>query len=244
MHRVQVQYERLRRHYEHAEKTYDYASLLDLSHILRIWVELKAVLPNIDKSFTSKILFKSAVPNRKILKAYKDVEYIVAFLPDGVTTHAANGKMFDWKEKEGDFSIGGSVAQKDNWMKMTNFHFCFPNADEGTKSITDNPKISRLNMVQWFGAEIIRINFRKKNGLLETISIPREILVKRLANIMDGSHTSLEKNGDFDNKFDEPIKFLMDFKCAGCPIPYYLLMKVAQDIVEFGPKLMETLKNT
>ena len=27
-------------------------------------------------------------------------------------------------------------------------------------------------------------------------------------------------------------------------IIYYLLLKVAQDIVEFGPKLIESLKNT
>ena len=244
MHRVLVQYERLRRHYQHVEKTYDYASFLDLSHILRIWVELKVALPKIDKTFTAKKLFKSAVPNRKILKAYNNVEYIVAFLPDGVTTHVGNKKMIEWNEREGAFSIGATVAQKDDWMKMTNFHFCFPNAEPGTKSITENPKISRLNLVEWFGAEIIRMNFKRANGQLETISIPREILIKRLANILDGSHTSLETSGDFDNKFDEPIKFLMDFKCAGCPIPYYLLLKVAQDIVEFGPKLLEQIKNT
>lgn len=244
MHRVLVQYERLRRHYEHVEKTYDYASFSDLSHILRIWVELKTVLPKIDKSFTSKTLFKSAVPNRKILRAYSDVEYIVAFMPDGITTHAGNQSLFEWDNKDVKFSIGGSIAKKDDWIKMTNFHFCFPNAENDTKYITSNPKISRLNLVQWLGAEIIRMNFKNCNGQLETVSIPREILIKRLANILDGSHTSLANNGDFDNKFDGPIKFLMSFKCAGCPIPYYLLLKVAQDIVEFGPKLIESLKNT
>ncbi|MDD1621530.1 MAG: hypothetical protein LUQ11_08605 [Methylococcaceae bacterium] len=239
MQRVLVQYERLRRHYEHTEKTYDYASFLDLSHALRIWTELKTVLPRIDKTFTSKMLFKSAVPNRKILRACSKVEYIVAFMPDGVISHASNGNLFSWQENNKDFSVGGHIMRMgDGALKMADFYFCFPNLTDGANGISLHPKISRLNFIQWLGAEIVRINFRKKDGNLEVISIPREILIKRVANILDASHTSLEKSGDFDNRFDEPIKFLMAFSCGGCPIPYFLLLKVAQDIVEHGPKLI------
>ena len=207
-------------------------------------MELKLVLPDIDKTFTSKIPFKSAVPNRKILRSYSDVEYIVGFMPGGIATHAGNGKLFEWKERAGPFSIGGLIVPIEDGLEMKNFHFCFPNVEKGTDCITVNPKVTRLNLVQWFGSEIVRMNYRRSNGQLEIISISRETLIKRLANILDGSHTSLGKNSDFSNKFDEPIKFLMDFKCGGCPIPYYLLLKVAQDIVEFAPRLIEGLGET
>lgn len=239
MKRILVQYERLRRHYEHAEKTYDYASFLDLSHILRVWTELKAVLPKIEKSSASKSLFKSAVPNRKILRAHSKLEYIVAFMPDGTITHASNGNMLSGKDNKKDFSMGVAFSQlNDGPLTLYGVYFCSPLPSHGTKELISNSKVSRLNFTQWLGAEIVRINFKKDDGTFEVISIPREIFIKRLANCLDASHTSLKSSESFDNKFDKPIMYLMNFNCAGCPLPYYLLLKVAQDIVKYGPKLM------
>jgi len=242
MYRVIAQYERLRRHYELSEKTYDHVAFLDLSHTLRIWEELKQALSKTDASLTSKALFKSATPNRKILKSFSNLEYIVGFMPDGITTQASQGNLFDWNEKEGDFSIGGSVSRDENLrITMESFYFQFGEVNDNKKSLITNPKIKRLNYIQWLGAEIIKINYRNEEGVLKGISIPRGVFIKRVANILDGSHTSLETGGNFDNKYGPPIKFLMDFKCGGCPIPYYLLLKVAQDIIEFGPKMIRQL---
>lgn len=246
MREVLIQYERLRRHYEVVEKTYDYASFLDLSHILRIWCELKTALPKYSKSAASMALFKSAVPNRKILKSHSKTEYIVAFMPGGTTSHATDGRIFSCKKDIdiGGFSVGGNFSKlNDGPLTLYSFFLCDPTIKVGTSDIISNPKVSRLNFSQWLGAEAARMNFKRNGGNLESVSIPREILIKRLANTLDASHTSLNSPEESENKFDEPIKYLMNFNWGGCPLPYYLLLKVAQDIVNQGPKLIGSIKN-
>lgn len=241
MQKIRVQFDRLKRHYEFAEKTYDHASFLDLSHTLRIWVELKDVLPRIDQSVLRKTLFKSSVSNRRVLKHYSGFEYVVAFMPDGILTHAANGQLFACKEEHRDFSMGGVVAHMGGGaIDMKSFHFCSPADSRDLPDLTLNPRTTRLNYVQWMSAEIVRLNYRTEEGKLEMISIPREKLIKRVANILDGSHTSVGIAQASDNRFDNPIRHLMDFSCGGCPMPYYLLLKVAQDLVKFAPRIIPT----
>jgi len=67
---VVLHLERLRRHYELAVRTYDHISLLDLSHSLRMWVELKTPLTTIAPKFASAISFKTATPLKKYLKQH------------------------------------------------------------------------------------------------------------------------------------------------------------------------------
>ena len=60
--------ERLRRHYEAAVKTYDEVSLLDLSHTLRLWTELKKPLENLAPEFSNSRLFRTGIPAKKGFK--------------------------------------------------------------------------------------------------------------------------------------------------------------------------------
>ena len=63
-----INVERLQRHYAVAVQTYDQVSLLDLSHTLRLWVELKTILPTENPSFATSILFKTASPGSKLVR--------------------------------------------------------------------------------------------------------------------------------------------------------------------------------
>ena len=73
---VGLHLERLRRHYEAAVRSYDDVALLDLSHVLRIWTELKIPLAQHVPAFRTTIAFKTGMPSRKVLRAAKGHRYV------------------------------------------------------------------------------------------------------------------------------------------------------------------------
>lgn len=59
--------------------------------------------------------------------------------------------------------------------------------------------------------------------------------MKRMANTLGGSHVAGGSNSDFDSgekakRFDKAIQNAMHYEIAGLPIPYLILLKIAQDI--------------
>lgn len=84
MNTVHLHLERLRRHYEVAVHTYDHVSLLDLSHALRNWVELKQALKTIAPKFSTALAFKTAIPAKKIFKVVRGHQFVIAYMPGGV----------------------------------------------------------------------------------------------------------------------------------------------------------------
>ncbi|MFN9387433.1 MAG: hypothetical protein ACK6BU_10800, partial [Cyanobacteriota bacterium] len=75
-------------------------------------------------------------------------------------------------------------------------------------------------------------------GPLETVAISREMIIKRVANTLDGSHASAAGGGEVDNAFDAPVHHLLKYKVGGLPLPYFILLKVAQDILAIGDKTL------
>ena len=120
--RISLQIERLRRHYDLAVNTYDDISLIELSHALRMWTEIKEPLKEIAPNFSNKKLFKTAIPARKIQRAARGNEHILAYMPDGVITYASNGDFFSGPQGETDNFIVAVVARVNgNKMEMKNF---------------------------------------------------------------------------------------------------------------------------
>ena len=68
------------------------------------------------------------------------------------------------------------------------------------------------------------------------------MFIKRMANTFDGSHPSIAKDEDnYNNKFDEPIRSLLHLHLmGGLPLPYFILLKIAQDILEIAPHLLKS----
>ncbi len=87
-----IQLERLRRHSEQAANTYDHISLLDLSHTLRIWADLRSQIQHAPELATT-LAFKSSVPVKKLVRALRDRPYILFSMPSAVHTAASKNQL-------------------------------------------------------------------------------------------------------------------------------------------------------
>lgn len=230
---LQLNLERLRRHYDVVVKCYDPVSFLDLTHTLRIWTEVKTPLKEHLPDLASAKIFKTGLPARKLLKGTKNDIAFFCFMPDSVVTYASNGAVFSHEIKDDKpFTIASSIKiDADGATHMKRMCFIKNNLGEYLMRSADSERISRCSFEQWLSADAIRVNF-KRDGVFEAASISREIIIKRIANVYGSSHFLNGKNDEYENKFDAPISFLMGFKFGGIPLPYFIVLKIAQDILE------------
>ena len=94
--------------------------------------------------------------------------------------------------------------------------------------------VKKTGFLEWLKAECVRVNyFDADTTELTRKIIPREILIKRIANTLGGSHP--EGNESSSNQFDNSVKNLNAKSIAERPLTYYILIKSAYDIlVNFG----------
>jgi|SRR5690554_322798 len=242
MNTVSIQLERLRRHYDVAVRSYDQIALLDLSHSLRIWVELKQALVSISPRFSSAISFKTAIPARKVLKAARGHRFVFSYMPGGVITYASRGHLSSGPEmgpNGGDFTTGIAVRLSDNGrMELGKYCVISTSFEQPLIKALDAEAVTRCTYVQWLASEAVRVAFNGANGDLKTVAISREMIVKRVANTLDGSHPSAAGGPDTDNQFDAPVHHLLQYKMGGLTLPYFILLKIAQDILDVAPKFL------
>ena len=237
---VLLHLELLRRHYEAAVRTYDQVAFLDLSHTLRIWVELKQPLVKLAPAFSTTISFKTGLPAKKVLKAARGHRYVFCYMPGGVITYAANGHIASAPEmdpKAGDFTSGGSIKVGSDHVWLNKFCVVSTAFDQPLIKALEAETQTRCNYQQWLGAEAVRLCYPDANEDLKAVSISREMIVKRVANTLDGSHPSAS-GGETDNTFDVPVHHLLQYFVGGLPLPYFILLKIAQDILAIAPKLL------
>ena len=99
--------------------------------------------------------------------------------------------------------------------------------------------VTRCNYMQWMGAEAVRLSYPADDGTLKKLAITREMIVRRVANTLDGSHPSAAgTNEDKENSFDPAVHHLLQYQMGGLPLPYFILLKIAQDILATAPKLL------
>ncbi|MDP2077995.1 MAG: hypothetical protein Q8N01_04330 [Sulfuricurvum sp.] len=239
MEKIILQLKRLEKHYEHTVKTYDEISMLDMAHTLRIWTELKSTLTTDYDSFKETI-FWTATPIRKIMKHIHNSQYVLAYLPkEGVTTYASKGQFAESThfDNENKFSLAVKVKNTGQAILLSQYGFVSKALTQEYVNAIGNEKDTKCSYINWLGSETVRLQYKNETGELESFTLSREMLIKRVANVYDASHTSLNDEGG-ENRFDAPIKWLMGFKCGGLPLPCFLLLKVAQDILENVPILL------
>lgn len=234
--------ERLRRHYEASVRSYDEVSLLDLSHSLRVWADLKTVLPQLAPAFSKTLSFKTSTPAKKVLRAARGSRFVFAFMPGGVITYAANGSIVTGPQDVSDKPFTAGVTCKineDGSMELKNYCFMEVAIDQPMIKASAGEDISRCNYSQWLGAEAVRMSYPDKSGELKIVSITREILIRRVANTLDGSHPSVAHEvNDIENSYDPAVHYLLQYSMGGLSLPYFILLKIAQDIVTIAPKLL------
>jgi hypothetical protein len=98
---------------------------------------------------------------------------------------------------------------------------------------------TRCNYMQWLGSEVVRVCYPNEKGILKVVSINREMIVKRVANTLDGSHPSAASGShEGSNAFDEAVHHLLQYQVAGLPLPYFIILKIAQDILDIAPAFL------
>ncbi|MDP7152424.1 MAG: hypothetical protein QGI70_15825 [Paracoccaceae bacterium] len=232
---VEIQLHRLRRHYDVAVKTYDKVSFLDLTHTLRIWTELKGPLQVHYPDFAGGRHFKTGMPCRKVQKASRGCEFIFSYMPGGVITYASRGEIFSGPElgtKGGDFTKGATIRISPPLLEVKNIYFVSKALDQPLIKALKHETIKQLRYEHWLGAEAVRMAYSRGQPELNRIAISREQIIKRVANTMDASHVANEQIQDSGNRFDEPIQKLLNYNVAGLPFPYFIILKIAQDILE------------
>ncbi len=241
MNTVLLHLERLRRHYQAAVKDYDQVSMLDLSHSLRVWTELKKPLETLAPDFSRSIHFRTGIPAKKVLRAARGHKFVFSYMPGGVRTYASNGHLASGPEMEhgaGDFTIGISVKFSSPLLELGKFCVVGTSFDQPLVKALNEEAVTRCDFTQWLGAEAVRLSFqRDSNGPLETISMSREMIIKRVANTLDGSHPSVAGGGGVDNTFDAPVQHLLKYQMGGLSLPYFILLKIAQDILHVSTKI-------
>jgi hypothetical protein len=237
---INLNLERLRRQFEICIDRYDEASLLDLAHILRIWVDMQQDVQNYINLNLPLCKFKAySVKTRKDIK-FNDKQYLFCNFSDSVITRTELGISFSWGADsepgtgmiDADNASNGLVACKEI------FHIEAELDDTTFRDIVRNGTrmyfIKKTSFLEWLKAECIRVNYMDQDtGLLTRKIIPREILIKRVANMLGGSHP--EDNEPSSNQFDNAVKYLTSKTIAERPLSYYILIKLAYDIlVNFG----------
>jgi hypothetical protein len=224
-------------------RSYDQVSLLDLSHSLRVWTELKTVLPKIAPKFGTTLAFKTALPAKKVLRAARGNRFVFAYMPGGVITHASNGHIASGPElgqPNSDFTLGAAVKlNSDGSMELKNYCIVGTSFEQPLIKALEAEDQTRCNYMQWMGSEAARLCYPTDVGALKTVSISREMIVKRVANTLDGSHPSAADSvNDGENSFDAAVHHLLQYQMGGLSLPYFILLKIAQDILSVAPKLL------
>lgn len=228
-----TQLERLKRHYQSSVNHYDLISFLDLANTLRVWTEVKS---NIDQLGVNN--FKKGILTKKVKNVLTGSEYVYAYLPDGVTTSAvATGEIGGRK------MIHGPQADKFSVETLVKIE------SNGDLSIAQFLMVYRVLLQE----EITILYDESKNVPIKTVSfskymespaiyfqfsghdpkhISNEELIKRIANEYEDSHAdSTDTNFELNNIFSEPVKNLMGYGCTQLPLPYFVLLHIANNII-------------
>ena len=233
---IRLNLERLHRQYLLSVKQYDEVSLLDLSHALRQWVDMQDGVQAYLTQHRPAQTFSTYALRPDLLKACHGAKYIVTYFVKGVTTYASDNALLSFVYSLGvqpnrmAFGVrplagGGLIATYFYCIAESRIQYDYDPATAFS--------VQETTFKGWLEAEVVRVRFGNNAQKLEDKIITRVMLIKRVANNLGGSHPA----GVFEvaHKYDKAVEFLLDYKIGGIPLPYYILLKSAHDILEgFG----------
>jgi hypothetical protein len=235
---VGVHLERLRRHSEAVQRTGDEISLLDLANTLRIWADMKKGLGEYFPAYSRIRRFRTASPPSKLATRTRNVRHVHCYLGHAVTANAAGGEIFHnpevWQPAvaHGDFK---PLSLDPQIFEISHFCMVETNLTKDEAKLFDHPRYSSVDYSEWLGSEVARVGFLI-NGQLQRFTLTREQFIRRVANVLGGSHpeNAGPPDNDLENRFDPPVKFLLGMRVVGLPLPYFVLLNCAQEILRHG----------
>lgn len=213
--KIKLQFKRLKRHHQLSLDNKDEIAFLDLSHALRIFVDMKSEVDELISQSGFQTDFSNTVKNRKISDVLRGNKYF-------------------------SIPISSEVNSPDVLIKGLTF---IPgkalNAEEVKKLYEAGPPqqtSTKLSFSQWLGSIVVS-TADPANLEQPRLDISREIFIKRVANILGASHPDREDLGE--NRFDPFIKEFNNVKVAdGYPLTYYQLLEISSEIIRiFDPLL-------
>lgn len=208
---LHLQFQRLERHYQKSLKDKDEISFLDLAHTLRIWTEVKHEVDQlvINKSFNLKLANNNKLSRkgRKMLRGSK-----FTYIPVG----------------SGVESPGIQVKG----MMVINRALTHEEIKQLYKEGPPTTKPTNLTFSEWLGSGILDVSNNDDGS--SQISLSREIVIKRIANLLGASHPlGNDYSDENENAFDKYVLDLHKYNLAdGYPATYYQLLEIAKDIIE------------
>ncbi|MGF1735362.1 hypothetical protein [Photobacterium satsumensis] len=207
---IGIQRKRLEKHYQFALNDKDEVSFLDLAHVLRVWVDMKK---DVDFHANKKALsfkFKNYKTTKKVKNVLKGSKY--TFLP-----------------------LASGVDSPDVQVKAVQIIDRALTADEVKALFEAGPPIAhstKLTFSEWLASGVYEVPANSSDH--QTIRISREMLIKRVANMLGASHPAgTEVSDDIENKFDSYVLELHNLQVSnGYPATYYQLLEIAKDILD------------
>ncbi|WP_410005039.1 hypothetical protein [Aequorivita nionensis] len=231
-----INYKRLKRHFDLNIIGFDEIALYDLSHALRMWVDMKENVSEYLKLKPKSKKFKSYNVSKQLSRLVNNKEYIIAGLSNGIRTWSGNTDIAS-SSLGHDSSVPflqqiKFMRNEDNSFTIADFILIYGTVftDEQRKTVNKGLSEKSYDFSPWLNSEAIRLNYPNSNGKLERKIISREIFVRRVANILGGSHPI--GIDDSENKYNDAIKYLMNVSILGLPAPYIIILKIAKDILD------------
>jgi len=231
--------ERVRRHYEACILSCDEVSLLELAHALRNWVDMAPHLATCFPSFSIASVFETRAPTSGLTKLARGGKFTVAYFPGGVSTRAIDGILAHFPNPD-PTAIGGVQALKGSDGSIDVYVFYWIPTDDfpPIQAALQSAPLKRFAFREWLGAEAVRVAYPGADGLLETKTLDRSTLIRRVANTLGGSHPPGTSDDLEQNSFDAALNYLLQFWINGATLPYFALLKVAREILDRAPALM------
>ena len=207
-----VQLCRLERHTISAAKVSaqaeDTIALMDMAHVLRIWVEMKSDVDDFLATISPYPAFKNPEYTGDLKRLLKGSKHFRLQTTGGART--AEGRI-------------------EGFM-----HFQEVLSDDDLKTVlkagAPRARSTSLTFSQWLGSEILV--FADPSASPSKLGISRQMLVKRVANFLGASHPMGSDTGvEQENLFDAPIRELQRMSLLGIPATYSLLLEMAQQII-------------
>ncbi|MEH2259687.1 hypothetical protein [Nostoc sp.] len=206
---VRLQYQRLDRHYQGA-LTKDSISFLDFSHTLRVWVDMKSLIDTLAQSQGIELELNNVVRKKEAQKILKGSKYVYLPLGSGVPSRGVEVRGV---------RIINRALNPEEIKKL--YEAGLPEVQK-----------AKLTFSQWLASGIYDVPSENEKHPKFTIS--REILIKRVANILGASHPHGTDNSDAtENRFDPYVIDLHQLILAdGYPATYYQLLEIGKDILQ------------
>ena len=207
---IHLQYDRLKRHHQLALAGGDEIAFLDLAHALRIWVELKTPVTAFAMAHGISLGLPHHTPSKFIKRSLEGATHISMPLASGVESPGVQ--------------IQG--------IRITNRALSSEEIKRRAMAGPPVATVSHMNFAEWLAAGVVEVPSETDGHPHAMLS--REMLIKRVANVLGASHPAGSENADeFENRFDNVVLQLHSLRVAnGYPSTYYQLLEIAGQIVK------------